>query len=427
MRLRNKMRWLGAAALPLVLALTGATVAATAVTSTVLTGVAQASDVGGQISRDEVIQRARFWLNKGLQYDQGGSAPDSSGKQYRTDCSGYVSMALHLTNSPNSTAMLTDSRFFTINRADLKPGDFLVLNGHAFLFGGYHADGVHFTFFTFGSTPVRESVGTFTGSSLDGHPTSQYVPRRYKNIVESAPPKSRAAKYSSDFNGNGNSDYATYNASDGSFHVLFDTGGAAYNPEWRLGQAGDLPITGDWNGNGSSDYGVYRPSDGSFHILFDSGGLYEPTWRLGGPGYVPVAGDWNGNGNSDYGVYNPADGSFHILFDSGGLYEPSWRLGGPGDLPVAGDWNGNGNSDYGVYRPSDGSFHVLFDTGGAAYHPEWRLGGSGSIPVSGDWNGNGNSDYGVYNPADGSFHVLFDSGGLYEPTWRLGGSGHRPV
>ncbi|MFJ5986275.1 hypothetical protein [Lentzea sp. NPDC092896] len=237
---------------------------------------------------------------------------------------------------------------------------------------------------------------------------------------------SRAARYSSDFNGNGSSDYAAYQASDGSFHVLFDTGGAAYHPTWRLGQAGDLPITGDWNGNGNSDYGVYRPSDGSFHILFDSGGLYEPTWRLGGPGSLPVAGDWNGNGNSDYAVYNPADGSFHVLFDSGGLYEPTWRLGQTGDLPVAGDWNGNGNSDYGVYRPSDGSFHVLFDTGGL-YEPSWRLGQTGDRPVAGDWNGNGNSDYGVYRPSDGSFHVLFDTGGLYEPSWRLGSTGHLPV
>ncbi|KJK51533.1 hypothetical protein UK23_06450, partial [Lentzea aerocolonigenes] len=81
------------------------------------------------------------------------------------------------------------------------------------------------------------------------------------------------------------------------------------------------------------------PADGSFHILFDSGGLYEPTWRLGGPGYLPVGGDWNGNGNSDYGVYRPSDGSFHVLFDTGGAaYNPSWRLGGPGSVPVAGDW-----------------------------------------------------------------------------------------
>ncbi|MFJ5986278.1 hypothetical protein [Lentzea sp. NPDC092896] len=250
--------------------------------------------------------------------------------------------------------------------------------------------------------------------------------RRYLDVARDAANNFTASRHSADFNGNGSSDYAVYRPSDGSFHVLFDSGGL-YEPSWRLGHAGDLPVAGDWNGNGNSDYAVYRPSDGSFHVLFDSGGLYEPTWRLGGPGYVPVAGDWNGNGNSDYGVYNPADGSFHVLFDSGGLYEPSWRLGGPGDLPVAGDFNGNGTSDYAVYRPADGSFHVLFDSGGAAYHPEWRLGGPGFLPVSGDWNGNGNSDYGVYNPADGSFHVLFDSGGLYQPSWRLGGPDHRPL
>ncbi|TWP50208.1 hypothetical protein FKR81_21080 [Lentzea tibetensis] len=417
MRIKKAIEWAGAATLPLVLAFTGTMVAATAVSSTIMAPAASASDVGGAISRDEVIQRAEFWLNKGLKYNQKGTAKDSSGKDYRTDCSGYVSMALHLTNDPGSATMLTDSRFFNISRAELKPGDFLVLNGHTFLFGGYHADGVHFTYYTFGSTPVSKEVGTFNGANLDGHPTSQYQAKRYKNIIDSsAPQHSRAALYSSDFNGNGSTDYAVWRESDLMYSILFDSGGE-YVRDW--GSPGEIPVAGDFNGNGNSDYVTFTPDTGMWHILFDDGGVYDRQW--GNPGDIPVAGDFNGNGKSDYVTYRPSDNTWHILFDDGGFYERQW--GSPGEVPVAGDFNGNGHADYVTYSPEDGVWHILFDSGGV-YERQW--GSPGEVPVSGDFNGNGNADYVTYRPEDGMWRILFDDGsGVYERPY--GGPNYRPI
>src|SRR4051794_19313696 len=64
-----------------------------------------ASSVGGSIKRSEALSRARYWLNKGIVYNMNGSHRDPQGRMYRTDCSGYVSMALHLGSSLSTVTL----------------------------------------------------------------------------------------------------------------------------------------------------------------------------------------------------------------------------------------------------------------------------------------------------------------------------------
>ncbi|MFB9503268.1 hypothetical protein ACFFR6_40330, partial [Saccharothrix mutabilis subsp. capreolus] len=188
---------------------------------------AQASEVGGRISQSEVISRAEYWLNRGIQYNQGGSYPDSDGRYYRTDCSGYVSMALHLPSSLTSGNMLTDSRFRPVSREALRPGDVLTFSEHVILFGGYDSDRVHFTYYSFGSTPVKKVTGaTFNGATLDGWATSNYHARRYVNIVGG-----NTAAYSGDFDANGMTDFVTYTPSNGNWHILYNDG-STYTRPW---------------------------------------------------------------------------------------------------------------------------------------------------------------------------------------------------
>ncbi|MFK3978924.1 hypothetical protein ACI2K4_00960 [Micromonospora sp. NPDC050397] len=103
-----------------------------------------ASSVGGQITRDEVLNRARWWIDQyGAIYSQYQSdqKPDQDGHPYRPDCSGFVSMAWHLPKSgggDRSTRTLDtfgDTRTFD-NLGDLLPGDAIlgVEYGHVALF-----------------------------------------------------------------------------------------------------------------------------------------------------------------------------------------------------------------------------------------------------------------------------------------------------
>lgn len=113
----------------------------------------QTSEVGGPITRQEILARAHFWVDQNVPYSQQRSAPDAQGKLYRTDCSGLVSMALHLNGSP-STVNLPD--YLTpISWHELQPGDVVGTlgpgtggdAGHVVLFNGW-ADAAHTRFHT---------------------------------------------------------------------------------------------------------------------------------------------------------------------------------------------------------------------------------------------------------------------------------------
>ncbi|MFE5584402.1 hypothetical protein ACFQ87_24245, partial [Kitasatospora sp. NPDC056531] len=172
-------------ALATAIAVSGA-VATTAFTATASHAASAASSVDGSISRSEIIARAQYWLGKSISYSQNDSYPDADGRNYRTDCSGYVSMAWHLGTSAN-TQSLADSYTTEISRSDLKPGD--ILNSyynHVILFEKWEDDAhTTFSYYSFGSTPVKHVTGvSIDASEFDSHPNSEYKALRYKNVVD---------------------------------------------------------------------------------------------------------------------------------------------------------------------------------------------------------------------------------------------------
>lgn len=129
-------------------------------------------------SRSETDVRSRSWLDAQVPYSQQSCYQNEYGS-YRTDCSGYVSMAWGLTHS-RTTVTLRDVAT-EIPRADLRPGDALTNANHAALFVRW-ADGAQ-------SEPVvREQTGP------DGAPPVErtwsaatagaYTPVRYYRITE---------------------------------------------------------------------------------------------------------------------------------------------------------------------------------------------------------------------------------------------------
>jgi hypothetical protein len=108
--------------------------------------VTPASTAGGTISYAEELSRAAAW--NGTTYDSTkkkyGPGNDI---EYVTDCSGYVSMALHLTTTYNTVAL--PSVVTRISKDQLQPGDLLgVLGpntegnaGHVLIFDGWANSG----------------------------------------------------------------------------------------------------------------------------------------------------------------------------------------------------------------------------------------------------------------------------------------------
>ena len=149
------------------------------------------SVVDGKISRSEVLTRARAWLaDSSISYNMNGSAPAPDGVEYRSDCSGYASMALHLDAPGRSTIDLPDVTHVLGSKDDLKPGDLLGImgsdtggaGGHVMIFVKWN-DTSHssFTVYEHSGNPDRPHKSVYDWPIQDSRGT--YLPYRYDNIV----------------------------------------------------------------------------------------------------------------------------------------------------------------------------------------------------------------------------------------------------
>lgn len=148
------------------------------------------STVGGKISRAEIIKRAEDWLNHDpkLEYSQSGWAGDLQGRKYRTDCSGFVSMALH-TRTSYSTVTLPQIAY-RINWSQLSPGDIVGTlgsgtggnGGHVVLFKKWdNAEKTRFTAIEFSGS--RDDMKISHRSIKETRGGVAYLPYRYTNVV----------------------------------------------------------------------------------------------------------------------------------------------------------------------------------------------------------------------------------------------------
>lgn len=151
------------------------------------------------ITRNEVISRARFWLeNRNIHYHQDQFMKNQIGNFYRTDCSGFVSMALAIRDNPNTVSF--PQHLTAIRAEDLKPGDVLGVlgegtggdNGHITLFIKWD-DANHTTVTTWehGGDPDYPHEEHHTLSDWS-HPVGDgfapYKPYKYDKIVDEAGP-----------------------------------------------------------------------------------------------------------------------------------------------------------------------------------------------------------------------------------------------
>ncbi|MEJ2853700.1 MULTISPECIES: hypothetical protein [unclassified Saccharothrix] len=129
-------------------------------------------------SRAETQSRSQSWLDERVPYNQNACHRNAFG-DYRTDCSGYVSMAWGLTHSRTTTTLREVAT--EIPRADLLPGDALANANHAALFVGW-ADEAR-------TEPVvREQTGPDGQPPVERKWTSGtaagYTPLRYYKVVD---------------------------------------------------------------------------------------------------------------------------------------------------------------------------------------------------------------------------------------------------
>ncbi|MBW3363087.1 RICIN domain-containing protein [Streptomyces sp. 09ZI22] len=158
-----------------------------ATTDTVQIAAGAAPATGGPVTRQEVIQRAQSWVDRKVPYSTAGSSrgPNDTGRTWRTDCSGFVSMTWRLPASETTRTLPRLTK--QISRSELRPGDILNSPEHVVLFSGWigQAKGT-FTYYQESnpSRPTNKATGRLTSGELAGHPLTSYTALRYTRIID---------------------------------------------------------------------------------------------------------------------------------------------------------------------------------------------------------------------------------------------------
>ncbi len=147
----------------------------------------------------EAIERAQSWAEAGVGYSGSNYYTNEYGS-YRTDCSGYVSMAWGLASS--YTTVTLPSVSYPIAKDALEPGDILNnplpgTSGHVVLFAGW-ADAAKTRYFAYEESPSGGAqLNEIPYPYWPGYGT--FTPRRYigttsKTVVPAPEPKVRTPK-----------------------------------------------------------------------------------------------------------------------------------------------------------------------------------------------------------------------------------------
>jgi hypothetical protein len=136
----------------------------------------------------EILKRAQSWATAGVGYSGSNYHTNEYGT-YRTDCSGYVSMAWGL-GSSYTTVTLPDVSY-PIAKDALEPGDILNnplpgTSGHVVLFAGW-ADTAQTRYFAYEESPSGGAqLNEIPYPYWPGYGT--FIPRRYIGFTSKTPP-----------------------------------------------------------------------------------------------------------------------------------------------------------------------------------------------------------------------------------------------
>jgi hypothetical protein len=142
---------------------------------------AAGTNYGGPIDRKWIMQRANDWLHRNVPYSQSATAWDiNKGKKYRTDCSGFVSMAWALTSSRTTSTLGSVSK--SLNWNQLASGDILLKAGtHTYMFEKWVNASTKADFWIIEEGSTASDMN-HRKVNVQASRNAGYKPRRYKNF-----------------------------------------------------------------------------------------------------------------------------------------------------------------------------------------------------------------------------------------------------
>jgi len=233
-----------------------------------------------------------------------------------------------------------------------------------------------------------------------------------------------AVQRSNDYDGDGKSDFALYDALTGYWTILLSSRNYASGIQLAMGAIGWRTMPGDYDGDGKTDMAV-ADKTGTWCMLLSGSNNLAVTVNFGVAGSGAVPADYDGDGLTDLAYFIKATGEWKILLSDS--QAEATTLSGPGFVPAPADFDGDGLADRCIYRESTGEWHVLLS--GSAFMEVGAIwGGPGFQAVPGDYDGDGQADLGAYNKTTGEWRMLLSSSGYTTLAGGIWGSAaHKPV
>jgi hypothetical protein len=329
-----------------------------------------------QISATEILARATSWVARAVPYSQAAQAADPEGHPYRTDCSGFVSMAWRLSGSLTTQSLPSVARPLGAigDYSGLQPGDMLdsTWAGHAVLFVRWTDHAHHVVTVMEEShpgTPAHQDVGYYTTTLLAAE---HFVAYRYQGVTANAPVR--------DWTGDGRADLVARRSADGTLWLYPGLRTGGFGPPRLIGTGWQVMTSvvevRDWGGR-SQPALVGLRADGQLWLFPGDGrgGFGAP--RLLAKALVPAqvnllvfAGDLDGDGAADL-LARQRDGGLWLLPGDGkGGIGAARRIGTGWNafttVVSPGDVTGDGYPDL-LGRRGDGSWLVLPGRGGGRW------------------------------------------------------------
>lgn len=354
------------------------------------------------ITRSQVRTRAETWLSpRPVPYSQ-----KKTRGGYRTDCSGFVSMAWNLSNKYGGlTTTWLHQVSHRINKADLQLGDVLLAPGkHVVMFDRW-TDSSRTAYYAYEQVgkPYSKTMHRIVSVPYDTSPSS-YTPWRYNKIVNDptppAPPAPPARKpyelvSPDDLNGDGRTDLAAVQqgVTGGTLWLYPGRGAATFGNRASLGTNWDTmrEVTGlgDFNGDGTSDMVAVDKASGRLLLYPATGGTYGTRKVIGSSGWNQMSslvGLRHASPDNPYPVLLAVDTAAGVLYHypiTANGFGTRIRLGsgwtGMRELTSL-DLNNDGLDDLLTVEKATGKLWMYPAKGDGTYHPRIMVG-------SGGWNG----------------------------------------
>ncbi|APU16434.1 MULTISPECIES: hypothetical protein [Actinoalloteichus] len=377
------------------------------------------------ISREEIMARGRTWVDAGVPYSM-----SRWHEGYRTDCSGFVSLAWNTGASYTTRTIYQVSH--EITKDELLPGDALNWRhwqgdgqiGHIRLFGGW-LDDARSRYWVYEQTPPRATYNEYTWSQTQ----ATYQPIRFDFVAEGPPPAQNLREFTTT-----GSSVAAATSRDGRVEA-FVSDAAGVHHRWQTAPADGRPGGGAWSdwvntgGPANARLAFSRAPDGRLEqFALTPDGLHHRF-------QTNLDGAWSGwsvlgPGGTDLATAVARDGRVEVFVAHGGGIRHRWQTSPADGRPGGGAWSewvetgGPAGAQVIVDAAPDGRLEQFATTSNGTRHRY-------QMTVEGAWSGwsdfgPGGHDIVTSTALDGRLEVFVADAGGVRHRWQTSPADGRP-